>query len=74
MARDYLAIQGSSVPSERAFSSGGMTGTKLRNQLDPDTFEALQMLKAGYRNGVLTSADEARSHEPKPWMPGIGKN
>jgi hypothetical protein len=48
MVCDYLTIQGLSVPSEHAFSSGGMTGTKLCNQLDPDTFEALQMLKASY--------------------------
>jgi len=36
MARDYLAIQGSSVPSERAFSSGALTGTSLRNRLTPE--------------------------------------
>jgi hypothetical protein len=70
MARDYLAIQGSSVPSERAFSGGGLTGTKLRNKLKPETFEGLQILKAGYRNGVLISTDEALSHEPKLWVPG----
>ena len=55
MARDYLAIQGSSVASERAFSSGGRTGTALRNRLIPETFEALQILKDGYRTGVITS-------------------
>jgi len=74
MARDYLAIQGSSVPSERAFSSGGITGTKLRNWLNPETFEALQILKAAYRNGVLSSGDEAQSHEPKMWVPVTGEN
>ncbi|EGN94627.1 hypothetical protein SERLA73DRAFT_18608, partial [Serpula lacrymans var. lacrymans S7.3] len=40
MACDYLAIQGSSVAAERAFSSGGRTGTVLRNRLLPETFEA----------------------------------
>jgi hypothetical protein len=74
MARDYLAIQGSSVPSERAFSSGGITGTSARNQLNPETFEALQLLKGGYRTGVLISLEEAREHEPKPWTPNIGEN
>lgn len=27
IARDYLAIQGSATPSERAFSSGAITDT-----------------------------------------------
>ena len=29
--RDYLTIQGSSVASKHAFSSGWLTGTYLRN-------------------------------------------
>jgi hypothetical protein len=62
IARDYLAIQGSSVPSERAFSSGGLTGTKLRNRLSPQIFEALQILKAGYRNGHIGAAEQAEEH------------
>jgi hypothetical protein len=55
MAQDYLAIQGSSVPSEHAFSSGGITGTLHHNRLSPETYEALQILKSGYRSDVLTS-------------------
>jgi hAT family C-terminal dimerisation region len=62
MARDYLAIQGSSVPSERAFSSGGLTGTSLRNRLSPAIFEALQILKSAYRNGHISAAQEAEGH------------
>jgi hypothetical protein len=31
-----LAIQGSAVASERAFSGGALTGTKRRNRLNPD--------------------------------------
>ena len=42
MARDYLAIQGSAVPSERAFSSGGLTATARRNRLSGEIFEALR--------------------------------
>ncbi|KAG2754351.1 hypothetical protein P692DRAFT_201688417, partial [Suillus brevipes Sb2] len=45
IARDYLPIQGSSVPSEQAFSSGGITSTIRRNALGTDTFTALQLLK-----------------------------
>ncbi|KAJ6619178.1 hypothetical protein B0H10DRAFT_1767013, partial [Mycena sp. CBHHK59/15] len=44
MARDYLAIQGFATPAECAFSSGSLTGTKLRNRLNIDLFEALQLL------------------------------
>jgi hAT family C-terminal dimerisation region len=62
MARDYLAIQGSSVPSERAFSSGGLSGTLLRNRLSPATFEALQILKSAYRNSHISASQEAEGH------------
>ena len=62
MARDYLAIQGSATPSERAFSSGGTTGTAKRNRLKPDVFEALQLLKSGYRNRHLAADKEAHKH------------
>ena len=62
MACDYLAIQGSSVPSERAFSSEGLTGTSLRNRLTPATFEALQILKSAYRNHHISATQEAEGH------------
>jgi hypothetical protein len=62
MARDYLAIQDSATPSERAFSSGGTTGTAKCNRLKPDVFEALQLLKSAYHNGHLASDKEARKH------------
>ena len=62
MARDYLAIQGSATPSERAFSSGGTTGTVKRNRLKPEAFEALQLLKSAYRNGHLAADKEAHKH------------
>jgi hypothetical protein len=51
MAQDYLAIAGSSVPSEHAFSSGALTATKRHNWLTPEVFEALQILKGAYWNG-----------------------
>lgn len=62
IARDYLPIQGSSVPSEQAFSSGGITSTIRRNALATDTFTALQLLKGAYRNGHLSAEVEAEGH------------
>ena len=41
IARDYLVIQGSAVPLEHAFSSGGLTATSRRNKLSAQTFEEL---------------------------------
>ena len=62
MARDYLAIQGSAVASERAFSSGALTATACRNRLSGDIFEALQILKSGYHNGHICASEQAESH------------
>ncbi|KAF5370432.1 hypothetical protein D9615_009740 [Tricholomella constricta] len=62
LARDYLAIQGSATPSERAFSSGGLTGVALRNRLTVEAFEALQLLKSAYRNGHIDAGSEAEKH------------
>jgi hypothetical protein len=62
IARDYLVIQGSSVPSEHAFSSGALTATKRHNQLTPEVFEALQILKGAYGNGHISAAQEAEVH------------
>ena len=59
MAQDYLAVQGSATPSERAFSSGSLTDTKRHNRLAPAMFEALQVLKSAYHNGHIKAADGA---------------
>lgn len=53
----------SSVLSERAFSSAGITISKRRNRLKGDIVEALQCLKCLYHNDLIfrrveTSADE----------------
>jgi hypothetical protein len=53
LARDYLAIMASSVSSERAFSSAGLTISKRRNQLQGDIVEALQCLKCMYHNDLI---------------------
>ena len=62
MARDYLAIQGSATPSEHAFSSGGLTGTKYRNRLNGMVFKSLQLLKSAYHNGHISAASDAKQH------------
>jgi hypothetical protein len=42
---DYLAIQATSVPCERVFSSAKETDTAKRNRISPVLMEALQLLK-----------------------------
>ena len=73
IAKDYLAIQGSSTPSERTFSSGGITATPRRSSLHLDTFSALQIVKAGYRNGHLSTNDEAASAVPLEWVSEVAE-
>ena len=46
MARDYLSIQPTSVASERTFSQGGLTVTKCRNRLTPETVKKMMCLKS----------------------------
>jgi hypothetical protein len=53
LARDYLAIMASSVSSERAFSSAGITITKRRNRLKGDIVEALQFVKCAMKGDLL---------------------
>jgi hypothetical protein len=53
LTRDYLAIMSSSVSSERAFSSAGITISKRRNCLKPDIVEALQVLKCTMKRELL---------------------
>jgi hypothetical protein len=51
LAVDVLAIQGSSVPCERVFSSGKETMSARRNRIKYDLMEALQMLKYSINHG-----------------------
>jgi hypothetical protein len=53
MALDYLPIQASAVPCERAFSSSAETDTKRRNRIGPNLMEALQILKYSIRNDLI---------------------
>ena len=61
LARDMLPIMASSVSSERAFSSAGITISKRRNRLKPDVVEALQFLKCSYHHNLLFR-EEASTH------------
>ncbi|KAG2080597.1 uncharacterized protein F5147DRAFT_784180 [Suillus discolor] len=54
--------RGSSVPSEHAFSSAGITSTLRRNALASSTFSALQLMKAAYKNGHVSAAVEAEGY------------
>jgi hypothetical protein len=55
MARDYLAVPGSSTASERQFSSARHISTDFRNRITPALFEAVQVLKGGYKGGTLSA-------------------
>ncbi|KAG5633589.1 hypothetical protein H0H81_006667 [Sphagnurus paluster] len=45
IALDYIPMQASAVPCEHVFSSASETDTKRQNKLNPNLFEALQILK-----------------------------
>jgi hypothetical protein len=49
----------SSISSERAFSSAGITISKRRNRLKKDIVEALQVLKCMIRRDLLFCVPEA---------------
>ncbi|KAG8942177.1 hypothetical protein FRC03_003565 [Tulasnella sp. 419] len=49
---------GSAIPCERTLSSAGLTGTDRRDRLNVVTFEALQILKDGYKSGRVISNPE----------------
>jgi hypothetical protein len=61
LARDYLAIMSSSVSSERAFSSAGITISKRRNHLKGDIVEALQCLKCMLHKNLIFRQDPSIS-------------
>ena len=50
MARDYLAIPGTSASSERLFSSGKLMISDTRNSLSASTIQACQCLKSWYKS------------------------
>ena len=72
MACDYLPIQGSSTPSECAFSNASLTDSKQHNQLAPDMFKALQILKSSYCHGHMTAPAEAELDHMMESILGVG--
>ena len=58
MAANYLAVQGSSVPCERQFSSAGLVDTKRRNRLAASKFGSIEFLKSCYSQGCLPNSSK----------------
>ncbi|GBC39169.2 zinc finger BED domain-containing protein RICESLEEPER 2-like [Rhizophagus irregularis DAOM 181602=DAOM 197198] len=52
MAKDYLAIQSTSVACEQAFSVAGNTITKIQNRLCPETARASLCTKSWIKNNI----------------------
>ena len=76
LARDYLTVMASSVSSECAFSSAGITVSKRRNRLKGDIVVALQCMKMVYRGDLLfrevplTKELEKDLEDLEPYVPG----
>jgi hypothetical protein len=71
IAKDYLAIQGSAVPSERVFSSSALTATARRSRMLSETFGQLQLLKSAYREGHISAASKSELVVPRAHSPII---
>jgi hypothetical protein len=71
IAKDYLAIQGSAVPSKCEFSSSALTATAHRNCVLLETFRQLQLLKSAYCEGHILAASEAELAVPYAHSPII---
>ncbi|KAI9910003.1 hypothetical protein PsorP6_010782 [Peronosclerospora sorghi] len=52
MARDYLAVQSTSVPTEQTFSQAGDVITKKCNRLDPSTVLAVECAASWSEAGI----------------------
>jgi len=66
LARDYLPVMASSVSSERAFSSAGITISKRCSRLKPDIVEALQFLKCLHRRELIYREEPSTITESAP--------
>ena len=59
IARNYLAIPGSSCLVEHAFSLSARTDTARRGQIEKMKFGGLQRLRGAYSDGRLQACKEA---------------
>lgn len=64
----------SSVSSERAFSSAGITITKRRNRLKGDVVEALQVLKSVYRRNIFFEGESLDDNEDREDFEDLGND
>ena len=53
MARDYLVIQATSVPSEQMFSVAKFTVNPTRNRLNPEKVKESLCLKTWFAEGLI---------------------
>ena len=58
MARDYLAVPASSVPSEQVFSQAGHVLSKRRSRMEPETMGAVMCLKSWLGSDEIREAVE----------------
>ena len=66
LAGDFLSIMASSVSSEHAFSSAGITISKHRNCLHGDIVEALQFLKCMFHHELIFHEQETAAADSLP--------
>ena len=65
LTRNYLAIPGSSIPSERAFSAAGLTWTQLRASLEAGTDDKLLVAKKLFERRMTVETGSVSDDSPK---------